>query len=329
MMNEPQASGGEHGLPGWVQRSGGIVIVDKPAGPTSFSIVNHIRKLCGGIKTGHTGTLDPLATGVLPLVFGPATKLSDVFMSADKIYRASFRLGLETDTQDIEGQIIAQRDVPDSLTVERLESLLPEFTGEIEQLPPMYSARKINGQRLYKLARQGQEVARSPRKITIHQLKLTRCAADEFEIWVHCSPGTYIRSLGADLAAAAGSCAAMSALVREASGAFTLADALPLPHIAELAAAGRWAEFIWPIERAVAHLPELEIDRAGQPLPIDLSAMPVTGQTPCIRLTAVDGTLHSIIQLAFDTSEARAYTALPRGLRAARVLWKNDRATAR
>lgn len=191
----------------------GILLFDKPIGLSSNEALQRVRRLFRAEKGGHTGSLDPLASGMLPLCFGQATKLCGYLLDSDKRYVARVRLGERTATGDAEGEVVA-RSNPEGLTREALEQVLPSFLGPIQQVPPMYSALKHQGQRLYELAREGVEVDRAPREVTIRALKLTAFGTGEFEIDVRCSKGTYIRTLAEDIAAAVGQCAHLAGLRR-------------------------------------------------------------------------------------------------------------------
>ena len=205
----------------------GIVIIDKPSGWTSMDVCAKIRGILKEKRVGHGGTLDPMATGVLPVFVGQATRAVEFAENGEKEYIAGLRLGLVTNTQDTSGETLE----PHPVTVDRaaLEAVLPRFTGPIAQIPPMYSAIKIGGKKLYELARAGQEVARPARDITIHALELLSCAPPGFTLRVHCSKGTYVRTLCHDLGAALGTGGCMAALRRTAAGAYTAA--VPLADI--------------------------------------------------------------------------------------------------
>ena len=197
----------------------GVLPLDKPAGITSNAALQEVKQLYNARKAGHTGSLDRTATGLLPLCFGAATKFSALLLEADKRYVARCKLGLRTATGDAAGEVLEMRSVP-ALERAGLDALLAGFRGDIEQIPPMYSALKHQGQRLYELAYQGIEVERSPRPVTIHELKLMDLQADEFEIAVWCSKGTYIRTLAEDIGAAVGCGAHVTQLRRTAAGPF-------------------------------------------------------------------------------------------------------------
>ena len=234
----------------------GVLIIDKPADYTSFDVVAGCRRLCHERKIGHTGTLDPMATGVLPLLLGKATRAVSLLEDTDKTYEAGFRLGLATDTEDVTGKVLETNESPVSRAV--LEKVLPQFRGEIMQVPPMYSAVSKDGKRLYELARKGLEVEREARPVTIFQLELTEYdeTAREGKFMVSCSKGTYIRTLIVDLAKAAGSLGVMTSLRRTRACGFTLEDAVTLDSARELAEAGSLESCLRPVESLFAHLPE-------------------------------------------------------------------------
>ncbi len=208
----------------------GIVIIDKPAGWTSMDVCAKLRGMFHEKRVGHAGTLDPMATGVLPVFVGTATKAVQFAETGDKEYVARLRLGLVTNTQDTTGEVLEERGA--NVSEEALRAVLPRFTGEIEQIPPMYSAIKIGGKKLYELARQGEEVERAPRRVTIRSLELLeQCAPDEFELRVRCSKGTYIRTLCHDIGAALGCGGCMGALRRTMAAGFTIGEAVTLAQV--------------------------------------------------------------------------------------------------
>ncbi|MFA4906342.1 MAG: tRNA pseudouridine(55) synthase TruB [Candidatus Margulisiibacteriota bacterium] len=221
----------------------GILIVDKPQGWTSFDVCAKLRNLTQTKKVGHSGTLDPMATGVLPVFLGKATKAIQNFMGDDKVYVGEMVLGITTDTGDAEGQITNdkyQTTNNTKITITEIQNLFRKYTGEIEQVPPMFSAKKINGQPLYKLARKGIIVERQPRRVTIYELRLssddTSIEADKrIRFYVHCSKGTYIRQLVVDIGEDLGCGAHLSALRRIKSGKFTIEEALPIDTLIGLA----------------------------------------------------------------------------------------------
>jgi tRNA pseudouridine55 synthase len=207
----------------------GILVIDKPQGLTSNGILQQVKRLYGAAKAGHTGALDPLATGVLPLCFGEATKFSQTMLDSDKAYIATARLGERTETGDSEGSVVENRPVPEGLTADVLEPLLDRFRGEIQQVPSMYSALKHKGRPLYEYARQGIEIERPARPVTIYSLELLAIRDNEMDIAVKCTKGTYIRSLVEDIGEAIGCGAHVVALRRTLAAGFTLADAHDVP----------------------------------------------------------------------------------------------------
>lgn len=240
----------------------GVLILDKPADFTSFDAVAVCRRLCHERKIGHTGTLDPMATGVLPLLLGKATRAASLLEDTDKEYEAGFQLGVSTDTEDSTGKVLETNEAP--VSRETLESLLPQFRGEIMQIPPMYSAVSKDGKRLYELARKGIEVEREARPVTIFKLELTEYneISREGKLVVSCSKGTYIRTLIADLAKAAGSLGVMTALRRTKACGFTLADAITLDEAKSLSEAGTLEEKLRPVESLFVHLPAVTVSPA-------------------------------------------------------------------
>ncbi|MCL1934984.1 MAG: tRNA pseudouridine(55) synthase TruB [Defluviitaleaceae bacterium] len=211
----------------------GVLNINKPKGYTSHDIVNIVRKHFNTKKVGHTGTLDPNATGVLPLCLGKATKLSSFIMGSDKIYRAVLILGISTDTQDITGKILNELSV--NLTKKEIEDVINSFVGEIEQIPPMYSAIKIGGKKLYELARKNIEIERQPRKVIIHNIKILKfLKSNEIEIEVHCTSGTYIRTLCNDIGEKLKCGATMGDLIRIKSSIFTIENSIEISKLENL-----------------------------------------------------------------------------------------------
>ena len=209
----------------------GIVIIDKPQGWTSQDVTARLRRVFNTRRIGHGGTLDPMATGVLPVFVGRATRGVEFFEHAEKTYETVLRLGITTDTEDITGTVLTERDA--FVTGEQLEEVLKKFRGEILQVPPMYSALKINGQKLVDLARKGREVERQPRPITIHELTLLGMEAEGIRLRVRCSKGTYIRTLCKDIGEALGCGGCMAALRRVAAGEYTASESVPLQTLLE------------------------------------------------------------------------------------------------
>ena len=252
----------------------GIVLLDKPVGMGSTEVLQRVKGLFHARKAGHTGSLDRLASGLLPLCFGEATKISGFLLDADKRYRSTFRLGVVTSTGDAEGEVLERRDPPrfDEGTILRV---LAEFTGDIEQVPPMHSAIKHQGQRLYKLAHQGLTVEREPRPVTIHRLDLLGHGEGTLRVEVECSKGTYIRTLAEDIGRRLGCGASVETLHRFGAGPFDEKDMVPLAEIEARAERGLDAldELLLPIEAAVSHWPGVSLPdavayylRRGQPV---------------------------------------------------------------
>ena len=207
----------------------GIIIIDKPRDWTSQDVTAKLRGVFQTRRIGHGGTLDPLATGVLPVFVGRATRGVEFFEHADKTYEAVLRLGISTDTEDITGEILEEKQV--TVTEEDVLAVLPQFRGEIQQIPPMYSAIKINGQKLCNLARKGKEVERPARTITIHALDFLGMERNTIRLRVHCSKGTYIRTLCKDIGAALGCGGCMESLRRVSAGSYTIEEAIPLADV--------------------------------------------------------------------------------------------------
>ena len=207
----------------------GIVIVDKPQGWTSQDVTARLRRVFNTRRIGHGGTLDPMATGVLPVFVGRATRGVEFFEHAEKTYETVLRLGMTTDTEDISGTVLTEQDA--FVTGEMLENVLRQFRGEIMQVPPMYSALKVGGQKLVDLARKGKEVERQPRPITIHELTLLGMEADGIHLRVRCSKGTYIRTLCKDIGEALGCGGCMAALRRVQAGEYTISQSVPLQQL--------------------------------------------------------------------------------------------------
>ncbi len=228
----------------------GILNLDKPRGLTSHDVVVRVRTLTGIRRVGHAGTLDPLATGVLLLCIGRATRVSEYLMAGRKTYRARVQLGVTTDTYDVEGQIVAQ--APVKVNRMQVETALTHFRGLIEQIPPMYSALKHQGTPLHRLARQGIEVERAPRQIEFFRLELTRWEPPECTLEMACSPGTYVRTLAHDLGQLLGCGACVAKLTRLASGDFALKDAITLEELAQAVEESRWSDLLHPLDAALA-----------------------------------------------------------------------------
>ena len=253
----------------------GILLLDKPAGITSNDALQQVKRLYFARKAGHTGSLDPLASGVLPICMGEATKVSAFLLDADKRYEVRCQLGVRTATADAEGEVLETRPVAD-YSDQQIEAVLEQFRGEIEQVPPMYSALKHEGQRLYKLARQGVEVEREARPVTIYELTMTGRGADWVDIRVHCSKGTYVRTLAEDIGERLGCGAHVSELRRTAVGPYADEGQLvTLDRLRELKANDMPAmdKLLLPLETALTQWPGVELSadaafylRQGQPV---------------------------------------------------------------
>lgn len=236
----------------------GVLVVDKPVGLTSHDVVQIIRKGTNIRRAGHTGTLDPRASGVLVVLIGPAVRLSEYVSASDKRYQAVIRLGEATDTYDSEGRVVSTSPV--NITEEQFVEALQQFVGEIEQVPPPYSAVKVQGRRAYEMAREGEEVDLQPRKIKVYSLELLEWAPPEAVIDIHCSSGTYIRSLANDLGRVLGCGAHLVGLRRTRSGRFTLRDAVPLRKLRKAFENGTWYQYLIPAAEALADWPAVELD---------------------------------------------------------------------
>jgi tRNA pseudouridine55 synthase len=236
----------------------GILNVNKPLGSSSHEAVVTVRKLSGQRKIGHAGTLDPLATGVLLMCLGKATRVSQYLMDSHKVYRATVRLGVSTTTHDQEGEITARS----SVEVERAQvaATLMQFMGTTDQVPPAYSAIKVQGKRLYDLARQGVAVSVPPRKVDVYRLQIIEWAPPFVTLEIECGPGTYIRALARDLGKALGCGAHLSALCRTQSGQFSVEQAVGLDTLRSAAATGGITCYLHPLDAAFAHLPALHLD---------------------------------------------------------------------
>lgn len=279
------------------QRVDGVLLLDKPLGLTSNDALQKARRLFSAAKGGHTGTLDPAATGLLPLCFGEATKFSADLLDADKTYEAVVQLGVTTDSGDADGQVVATAPVTvDEADVRRA---LPQLTGAIEQIPPMHSALKRNGRPLYELARQGIEVERAPRPVSIHALELLDFAGDRLVLRVRCSKGTYIRVLAADLGQLLGCGAHLSGLRRTAVGDLDVNGAVTLAELEALTEEARAAR-LQPVDALLQSLPVVNVageaaERFSHGNPVDLPA----GLAGKIRVYA-DGRLIGVGEPAAD-----------------------------
>lgn len=237
----------------------GIVILDKATGISSNRALQEVKRIYGANKAGHTGSLDPLATGVLPLCLGEATKVSQFLLNSDKKYRARLKLGVRTDSGDIEGTVI-ESSANFNITRKQLEQALKQFRGEIKQVPPMYSALKVNGVPLYKAARRGETIEREARSITVYSIELTDFAGDELELEIACSKGTYIRTIADDLGQTLDCGAHVIALRRIQAGVFTEADCITANSLkveSEMQGVDKIDQYLIPMDTAIAELPEV------------------------------------------------------------------------
>ena len=253
----------------------GILLLDKPAGITSNTALQIVKRLFDACKAGHTGSLDPLATGVLPLCFGEATKFSQFLLDADKRYQATFQLGVITDSGDADGKVLETRPVPEISDAE-LESVLENYRGEISQVPSMFSALKVNGQPLYKLARQGIEIERKSRQVTIHELGVLERHQDKIKVDVHCTKGTYVRTLAEDIGLELGCGAHVVELRRLAAGPYRIDEAVSMEQLEALAEDKAQLDAkLQPVSSVVKDWPQVELTeitasyiRQGQPVQI-------------------------------------------------------------
>jgi len=285
----------------------GILVLDKPAGMSSNHALQTAKRLYFAAKAGHTGSLDPMATGVLPLCFGEATKFSQYLLDADKAYESTFVLGATTTTADAEGEVLEERDAS-GLTEAGVAAALDTFRGEIEQVPPMYSAVKQGGQPLYKLARQGQEVERKARRVTLYQLELLAFRPGpraEADIRMRCSKGTYVRALADDLGKLLGCGAHVGALRRTQAGPFDLSQAVTLPALQALRDAEELAHMdslLLPMDAAIEGLPRVCLgESAGfymrQGQPVRVARAPADG---LVRMTLENGEFLGIGEILDD-----------------------------
>lgn len=236
----------------------GVLVVDKPIGMTSHDVVQVIRKGTNIRRAGHTGTLDPRASGVLVILLGPAVRLSEYVSASDKRYQAILSLGASTDTYDADGQVLRSRSA-EHVSEELFETELATFVGEIQQVPPPYSAVKVQGRKAYEMAREGEEVDLAPRTIKVYNLELLEWTPPEAVIDVYCSSGTYVRSLAHDLGEKLGCGAHLVGLRRTKSGRFTLRDAVPLRKLREAFENNNWYQYLIPAAEALSDWPAVEL----------------------------------------------------------------------
>jgi len=282
----------------------GVLVVDKPIGLTSHDVVQIIRRGTGIRRAGHTGTLDPRASGVLVVLVGPAVRLSEYVSASNKRYQATIRLGSSTDTYDADGTVTSPTVSVDNITEEQFDEVLQRFVGTIEQVPPPYSAVKVKGRKAYEMARQGEEVDLEPRTIEVYSLEILEWAPPEVVVDVYCSSGTYVRSLAHDLGNALGCGAHLIGLRRTKSGRFTLRDAVPLRRLQEAFTAGEWYRFLIPAAEALADWPMVELDadqvelvRHGHRVPAE------AGSKGWARGVSEQGDLVALLEIDPDSAE--------------------------
>jgi tRNA pseudouridine55 synthase len=281
----------------------GVLVVDKPVGLTSHDVVQVIRKGTNIRRAGHTGTLDPRASGVLVVLIGPAVRLSEYVSASDKRYQAILQLGASTDTYDADGTVTRSRPV-EHITELQFEEALKGFIGEIEQIPPPYSAVKVKGRKAYEMAREGEEVDLAPRKIKVYTLDLLEWAPPEAVIDVYCSSGTYVRSLAHDLGEKLGCGAHLIGLRRTRSGRFTLRDAVPLRKLRESFESGNWYQYLIPAAEALSDWPALDLSeeqvemiRHGHRIPAQV------GSPAQVRGVSADGELVALLGYIPESGE--------------------------
>lgn len=297
----------------------GVLVIDKPVGLTSHDVVQIVRRGTGIRRAGHTGTLDPRASGVLVVLIGPAVRLSEFVSAADKRYQATLRLGTSTDTFDAEGRITRSAPV-DDVTEEQFEEIIQGYIGEIEQTPPQFSAAKVKGRKAYEEAREGEEVELKSRKIHVYNLEILEWAPPEAVLDVYCSSGTYVRSLANDLGDDLGTGAYLIGLRRTKSGRFTLRDAVPLRQLQDAFLTGEWYRYLIPAAEALGDWPGIELEseqvelvRHGHRIPagdnveelIDPANHPYIEeeQVGLIRAITEQGDLVAILQYEEDENE--------------------------
>ena len=286
----------------------GILVIDKSAGWTSQDVAAKLRGVFHERRVGHGGTLDPMATGVLPIFIGRATRAAEFLESAEKEYIAGLCLGVVTDTQDTSGNILETHPV--TATREAVQAALAQFLGPIEQIPPMYSAVKIGGQKLYELARKGKEIERKPRSITIHELELLEGEGTEFTLRVRCSKGTYVRTLCHDLGRALGCGGCMEELLRTKVGRFSLEESHTLSEVQAAMEEGTIQDQIYPVEQVLADYPAVYADSYGDRLllngnPLSENLVSPQHKEGWVRMYASDGTFTGIFQ--WDAGKKKYY----------------------
>lgn len=283
----------------------GVLVVDKPVGMTSHQVVQVVREGTGIRRAGHTGTLDPRASGVLVVLVGPAVRLSEYVSASDKRYQAIIRLGETTDTYDGDGEVLTRSAV--DITAEEIESALTQFEGTIEQMPPAYSAKRIHGQKAYELAREGEEFELEPKEIDVYHLELLEWDPPEAIVDVFCSSGTYVRSLANDLGVVLGCGGHLVGLRRTKSGEFALRDAVPLRKLEEAFDYGDWYKFLIPAAEALGDWPsrelsyeEVDLVRHGHRVPVEF---PPENPDDWVRAISQQGELVALMEYLPEEKE--------------------------
>ena len=280
----------------------GVIVIDKPIGMTSHDVVQIVRKGTNIRRAGHTGTLDPRASGVLVVLVGPAVRLSEYVSASDKRYQSVIQLGTTTDTYDADGRVLSTNSV--DISEKQFDDVLQSFVGEIEQVPPPYSSVKVKGRHAYDMARNGEDVDLEPRMINVYNLELLEWAPPEAVVDVYCSSGTYVRSLAHDLGEKLGCGAHLIGLRRTKSGRFTLRDAVPLRKLREAFEDNTWEKFIIPAAEALSDWPAIQLDaeqldivRHGRRIPAE------PGMGNMARAISEDGELIGLLELDAETLE--------------------------
>ncbi len=281
----------------------GVLVVDKPIGLTSHDVVQIIRRGTGIRRAGHTGTLDPRASGVLVVLIGPAVRLSEYVSASDKRYQATLSLGSSTDTYDSEGTITAETEIGE-VDEDKFNEILQQFVGEIEQVPPPYSAVKVKGKKAYEMARKGEEVELEPRMINVYTLEVLEWAPPEIVLDVYCSSGTYVRSLAHDLGTKLGTGAHLIGLRRTKSGQFTLRNSVPLRELQDAFTTGEWYKYLIPAAEALGDWPMIEMESEEVDLVRHGHRIPAEPESPQMtRGLTQQGDLVALLELTEDGQE--------------------------
>lgn len=298
----------------------GILVLDKPEGLSSTSALEKVKKILKLKKAGHGGTLDPIATGVLPILIGEATKIAQIFLEGDKVYEGEFLLGLTTLTYDITGEIVKKREVP-KIEIETLQNLAKSLEGNLEQIPPPFSAAKFKGRPLYKYARDGLIISKEPKKVKVYEFRINSIENYKVSFYLHCSKGTYVRSLIHELGEKLGCGAVLSKLRRLKKGNFTLEQALTLEELEKKAQDDSWLEFLIPISKTLEFLPKIIISeefakkvREGKPMYtssflsfMKFQKLTLSSEEKWIRLVSTKGDLVALIENPFLSSSPKNF----------------------